>query len=83
MAKSVKIRAFKRLSGTGKIENVDAHIRKIESSNSHFRVTTGVFGRNEVHRITSKNSDIIGMFPKHLFSEKQALVNYKKQLGIK
>lgn len=31
--KAVKVKAHKRLSGTGKIENVDAHVRKIEASN--------------------------------------------------
>ncbi len=29
--KVVKVKAHKRLDGTGKIENVDAHIRKIEN----------------------------------------------------
>lgn len=28
--KAIKVKAHKRLSGTGKIENVDAHLRKIE-----------------------------------------------------
>lgn len=32
MAKQVKVRAYKKLSPTGKIENVDAHMRKIESA---------------------------------------------------
>ena len=29
--KAIKVKAHKRLSGTGKIENVDAHVRKIQS----------------------------------------------------
>lgn len=29
--KAVKVKAHKRLSGTGKIENVDAHVRKIKT----------------------------------------------------
>lgn len=30
--KAIKVKAHKRLSGTGKIENVDAHLRKIEAN---------------------------------------------------
>lgn len=63
----------------GKSSGSDRNTRR-ESSNSNFRIGTGVFGENETWRISVKGRDGIGIYPKKLFTQQEALSAFKKSL---
>ena len=59
--KAIKVKAHKRLSGTGKIEDVNAHIRKIEAAKKLMAADESV--RSQIHaRYPGINKAVINKF---------------------
>lgn len=61
---------------SGGIRNAGKNPRKSKVDENDIKVGTGVFGENENWRITSKKSDLIGIFPKKNYSKDEAIKSF-------
>ena len=58
-------------------------VGKSKGDENDIKVGTGVFGENENWRITSKKSDLIGIFPKKNYSKDEAIKSFLEKINNK
>lgn len=66
---------------SGGIRNAGKNTRKSKVTENEIKVGTGVFGENENWRITYEKSDLIGMFPKKLYSKDKAIKAFLEKIN--